>query len=365
MVRVLIRGQSEQQWKLIDLAAFNQEIELQNLLAESPSLISLDEVRAGTSPLLIAVREITLPVGSVDLLGFTAEGDIALIECKLSSNPEIKRKVIGQIMEYAAYLWEMSYQELDEIVLQRSDENLAELVRKAVHSTDWDEEEFRNNVEESLASGNFLLIIVVDEINEDLARVARFINICGSPNFAFAALEMRRFKTEKIEMLLPRVLGPLRMSKRTPVAPPARQWDQSSYFRELERVHGEDAARVARRILEWAQQKMQVRWGKGRVHGSFVPYLDHQGRRHQLFAVYNTFGFVETYFDSFASKPPFDAEEKRLELLSRLNQISDVNIPKDAIKRRPNIKIHALLNEESLEQFLLIYDWVVGEILNS
>lgn len=108
---------------------------------------------------------------------------------------------------------------------------------------------------------------------------------------------MRRFKAEaeKVEMLVPRVLGPVRtkiLSKQ-----PDRQWDESSYFKELSQHHGEEAVRVTKRILEWAQQKAQVWWGKGRVHGSFVPFIDHKGRRHQLFAVYNTFGFVETFFN--------------------------------------------------------------------
>lgn len=50
--------------------------------------------------------------GFTDLLAFTADGDIVRVECKLEANTEIKRKVIGQILEYAAFLWQMSYEEL-------------------------------------------------------------------------------------------------------------------------------------------------------------------------------------------------------------------------------------------------------------
>jgi hypothetical protein len=35
---------------------------------------------------------------------FSPQGDIAIIECKLAANPEITRRVIGQILEHAAYM---------------------------------------------------------------------------------------------------------------------------------------------------------------------------------------------------------------------------------------------------------------------
>jgi hypothetical protein len=361
-MKILIRSHSEREWKLVESAAYDLEDELQRLLAESPSLISIEDVRPNAGPLVVAVREFSLSVGYIDLLAFSAEGDIVLIECKLASNPEVKRKVIGQILEYGANLWEMTYEELDDIVRLRSEENLAELVKQAIQSQDWDEEKFRSNVKISLAKGNFILIIVVDEINEDLARIMNFVNACGSPSFDFAALEMRRFQSENAEMLVPRVVGPISVGKSGRSVEPVNQWDESSFFDELKQRHGDDAVRAASYILDWAQDKMQVWWGQGKQNGSFVPIFDHTGRKHQLFAV-NTNGFVETYFTWYARKPPFDAEEKRIELLQRLNQIQGVNIPEDAINRRPSIKLTTLANDEVLEQFLSIYDWVVEEIL--
>lgn len=76
-MKILLRSQSDNQWHLVESAAYAQEAELQRLLAESPGLISLDEVRPDSSPLVAAVREFALPIGWIDLLAFTAEGDIA------------------------------------------------------------------------------------------------------------------------------------------------------------------------------------------------------------------------------------------------------------------------------------------------
>jgi len=54
-------------------------------------------------PIRVWVREAHLPgSGLTDLIGLDEDGNISIIETKLASSQEIKRKVIGQILEYAA-----------------------------------------------------------------------------------------------------------------------------------------------------------------------------------------------------------------------------------------------------------------------
>ncbi len=110
----MLRKDKAKQWDFADRTSPKMETELQHLLAKSPSIIPLDDIREGISPLVFAVRELGLPgSGNTDIIGFTPEGDIVIIECKLAANTESKRKVIGQILEYAAYLWEMKYDDLN------------------------------------------------------------------------------------------------------------------------------------------------------------------------------------------------------------------------------------------------------------
>ena len=110
-LRILVRSENSKQWKFAESVRAKAEAELQKMLVESPSLISISEIREGVSPLTAAISEFGLPgSGATDILAFSSEGDIAIIECKLATNPEIKRKVIGQILEYAAYLWQMPYE---------------------------------------------------------------------------------------------------------------------------------------------------------------------------------------------------------------------------------------------------------------
>ena len=179
-MKILMRDHKNAKWQLVQSAAYANESELQKLLFEQPSLISVEEAREGAGTLVAAVREFPLHIGSIDIVGFTAAGDIAVVECKLANNAEVKRKVIGQVLEYGASLWEMSYEELDQKVLQRSSKSLANLVKDQTADPEWEEETFRTNIEHALQTGNFILIIVVDEINEELSRIVRFINDAAS-----------------------------------------------------------------------------------------------------------------------------------------------------------------------------------------
>lgn len=362
-MKILMRNQKDKKWKLVETAAYTKENELQNLLAESPGLISISDVREGAGSLVAAVREFPLPIGYIDLLAFSAEGDIAVIECKLASNAEAKRKVIGQVLEYGANLWQMSYEELDQGIRTRSGASLVELMENAAPEN-WDEESFRSNVETALADGNFILVIVVDEINDELARIVRYMNATGNQGFEFAALEMRRFQHESAEMLIPRFYGPAQAVKSKSGNKQTRQWDEASYFPELRDRHGDEAVIVARRLLQWSQDNVLTWWGKGTRSGSFVPYFNHNECEHQLFAVW-TYGVVEIYFYWYSFKPPFDDVEKRKIILDKLNQIPGVSIPPDGLNRRPSISMDILAKDDRLEQFIEVLDWIVKEIRSS
>ncbi len=254
-MRILIRSKGTEDWQLVESAPYDREAELQGLLAKTPSLIPVDELREGTSPFVIAVPEFGLPgSGQTDLLAVTTEGDLAVVECKLSANPEIKRKVVAQILEYGAYLWEMTYDELNARVQARLGDDLADLVSQALGDADWVEEEFRGKVSESLQKGTFMLIIAVDQVNDELRRTIRFLNSCGNPNFSFHALEMRRFKRQDVDVLVPHVYGAAAVKR-----PPRRRADPRSFLAACTPI----AASFFERLLEEADEReMIVYWGK-------------------------------------------------------------------------------------------------------
>jgi hypothetical protein len=254
-MRILIRTKDTEDWQLVKSAPYDREAELQALLAKSPSLIPVDELREGASPFVLAVPEFGLPgSGQTDLLAVTSGGDLAVVECKLSANPEIKRTVVAQVLEYAAYLWEMSYEEMNARVQARLGEDLAGLISRDLDDADWDEGEFRSNVSQSLRDGTFMLIIAVDEVNDELKRTIRFLNSCGDPKFSFHALEMRRFKRGDVDVLVPHTYG----AAVAPPPPPRRHVDRPTFLAACTSI----AAGFFEGLLQAAhERKMIVYWG--------------------------------------------------------------------------------------------------------
>ena len=89
---------------------------LQQLLFDHPELLPLEVIDPGAGPFIPVCRELAMPKagGSVflDLFGVTAAGRPVLVECKLWRNPQARREVVGQLLEYAALLKGWSYGDL-------------------------------------------------------------------------------------------------------------------------------------------------------------------------------------------------------------------------------------------------------------
>ncbi len=300
-MKILIRNHKHEKWQLVQSAAYAGEAELQSLLAEEPSLISIEEVRAGAGALVAAVREFPLDIGSIDLIGFTAEGDIAVVECKLAANEEIKRMVIGQVFEYGANLWGMTYEAIDEKITARANKSLADLVHEAIQIPDWNEEVFRSNIGSALQTGNFILIIVVDEIQEELSRIVRFINDAGQPAFSLAALEMRRFQHGESEMLVPHVFGSTK--KTNPVSEGREKWDAQKFLADAERKLNAGALKILKDLFEWTKKNGDdAKFGTGKVTGSYTFYYRREGKYGSVFSIYSdgtltvNLGYMEKIF---------------------------------------------------------------------
>ena len=168
-----------------------------------------------------------------------------------------------------------------------------------------------------------------------------------------------------MKALVPRVVGQTAEAQRKKAGPTreARQWDEFSFFQDLEERRGRDEAELAKRILAWAKERgLRIWWGQGKHDGSFFPMVDDEGTTHWLFSVWS-YGRVEIQFQQM-SKPTFGEESKRLELLRRLNAIEGIDISIDKITKRPSISLGLLKGEAVMQQFLKTFDWVIQEIQN-
>jgi hypothetical protein len=180
------------------------------------------------------------------------------------------------------------------------------------------------------------------------------------------AIEVRQHIGQGLKALAPMLIGQTAAAQRAKAAGarPSRKWDEPSFCADLEATHP-DAVPVARRILEWAEINVgNIWWGEGTQSGSFVPIFRHNGIDHQLFAVY-TYGRLETFFQHYQRKPPFDLDTLRVEKLDRLNAIPGVSLAPESVSKRPSILLEALSEDGRIELLLGVYDWVLEQVRNS
>jgi hypothetical protein len=316
-MRIVMRPSGQTQWITVESALYRAEDELQRLLGDNPSLLPLRDMREGLSELAVAVREFHVPgSGYVDLLGFTSTGDIAVIECKLSANPQIKREVVGQLFEYAGFLWEMNYDQLDErIRAGQNGQTLAELVAKSQEDTEWDEEEFRQTVAHNLRTGSFILVIVVDRATDELARAAAFLSSCARANFTFHVVEMHRFQAAAADVLIPQVHGGA--IRPTTEAEPRGAWPKERFLDEIRR-RAPAAAPLAQDLYDWSEEEAdQVTTGAGRATGSFSFHFVVDGKSKNVFSVY-TDGRLELPYKALVRKVGPQVAQAFHEMLSRI-----------------------------------------------
>lgn len=301
-MKILIRKQKAGKWQVVESSGYQGEADLQKLLAESPSLVSIEEIRGDAAPLVAAVREMGLPgSGNTDVMAFSASGDIVVVECKLAANQEIKRKVIAQVLEYGAYLWKMSYEELDSRITGRTGKSLADLVREAAEDPEWDEEGFRTTVEDRLQRGAFILVIAVDEMNDELSRTIRFINTCGNPEFSFTALEMNRYKKDEVEILVPHLFSGDAKPREERGGSPRKQWTEERFFQAIKESLQPEIHDLIRDIYQWTKSRAHRMWfGIGASRGSYTFHYLIEGKTASVFSVYTNgiltlnYGYLST-----------------------------------------------------------------------
>ena len=133
------------------------ESTLQELLFRYPQTLPIASIDAAYDAAVPVCRELSTPAGYVDALYVNALGRLTLAEFKLWRNPQARREVIGQILDYAKEVASWNYEDLQREVsksLKRPGNVLFDLVRATDPSVD--ESVFVDNVTRHLRRGEFL-----------------------------------------------------------------------------------------------------------------------------------------------------------------------------------------------------------------
>lgn len=351
---------------------YGAEAMLQELLAKYPNLLAGDQMDAAVPRRwLLVSREMGVPAEedggtrwSLDHLFLDQDAVPTLVEVKRSSDARIRREVVGQMLDYAANAvgyWpvETIRTRFEQTCSSRGDDPAAVLA--AFLGSEAADEQFWLRAKTNLQAGKVRLVFVADVIPPELKRVVEFLNGQMDPAEVLA-VEVRQFVGQGFKTLVPRVIGQTVEAERNKGKASERQWDELGFFADLRQRRGDSQAVVARAILEWAKAAhLRVWWGRGSKDGSFYPMLDFKGEQHWVVSVW-TSGRVEIPFQWMLSKSPYGDEAMRLALQERLNTLSGVEIPADAITRRPTFPLGVLAEPATLKEFLGILDWYLCEV---
>jgi len=248
-----------QSWRSPEIDTYDDEAALQALLAESPRLLGLGNDVA-------VVRELTVPgIGSLDIAAVSSSGAIMLVECKLASNPEIRRSVVGQVLAYAAGLWSLSYNDFDDVFAAKAHKPLDVAIAEAAQlGSDWDQDAFRAAVTANLETGRFDLVIAVDSITEELKRIVRYLNEHTVSEIRVLALELGYVSDGDVELLLPTIYGEESATRKQQSS--RRTWDERSLFEFMETRGEVTGAAVLRRLYDHVlSHDGQMVWGGGEL----------------------------------------------------------------------------------------------------
>ena len=85
------------------------EKDIQDLLFMNPECLPISDIDESYNPVIPVCKELYTSAGPLDIFMITPNGDLVIIETKLWSNPESRRKVVAQILDYAKELSTWSY----------------------------------------------------------------------------------------------------------------------------------------------------------------------------------------------------------------------------------------------------------------
>lgn len=287
---------------------------LQDLIHDNPELLPIEEIEPGFGKPVAVCRELATNHGFIDNLLITPEGNIVVVEVKLWRNPEARRAVVAQALDYASCLFEMSYDELESAILsadtgrKKKAASLYELVNSTLP-----EARFVDAVSANLEKGRLLILVVGDGIRTEAKRLISLMQTHANALFTFALVELAVFAIPNDEGLVvcPRILAQTEMIQRTVfhvkerVSSPQLDQQQSAernvtspsiiispnitqaqFFEDMERIHPDIPKRLRTLIAQFAsigvydefKRSLNFKWEGPAAQVISLGYISRDGR---------------------------------------------------------------------------------------
>jgi hypothetical protein len=192
---------------------------LQKLIHMHPDCLPISEIEPGFGELVPVGMEVPTRHGPIDNLLITPEGQIVLIEAKLWQNPQARREVVAQALDYATCLFEWDYEELEQAVLKASfgdSPKPASLYDLFTGKDGLSPPAFIDAVNTNLKKGRVLVLVVGDGIRTEARKLTAMLQSHAGAHFTFALVELNVFELGDNDdfLVYPRILAQTEMIAR-------------------------------------------------------------------------------------------------------------------------------------------------------
>lgn len=195
-------------------SSYENEKLLESLIAEYPRVLGSDIGSVDDDRRWMLIDQQFRTPGLkrwIDLLFVDQDGIPAIVETKLASNPEIRRDVVGQIVQYgASIVANLKVVALQEAFSRRCDREgknpEKELDVLLFGSREADD--FWKLVSSNLATGRIRMVVVADEIPTELRESLEFLNEQMPLTEVYAiAITQYTDKSQSMKILAPQIIG--------------------------------------------------------------------------------------------------------------------------------------------------------------
>ena len=190
---------------------------LQDLIERHPDILPVSEIEPAFAPMISIGYEVPTASGSIDNLFLSPQGFITIAETKLWVNPEARREVVGQIIDYAKDISQWSFEDLESKVcnynIQRHkrDEGIMDTLRQLEDIDENAESIIVDTITRNLRNGRFLLLVVGDGIRESVELMADYLQQTPQLLFTLALVELQVYKlageVEKPLLVIPQIVA--------------------------------------------------------------------------------------------------------------------------------------------------------------
>ena len=175
------------------------ELWLQKLIHRHPQCLPMEQIEPGLGQLVPVCLELPLRVGLVDNLMVTPEGNLVIVEVKLWRNPEARRQVIAQALDYATAMFELDYEGLQSAVRKAKFPGSAPPARLydlVDGGQALPEALFVDRVNRNLREGRIVILIVGDGIRSDAESLVSGLQAHANFHFTVALVELPVYSRE-------------------------------------------------------------------------------------------------------------------------------------------------------------------------